>query len=64
MKREENQLDNMFRDAAQLYGVDPPASVWDRVSGGLDAQGRRIKLIWYRRLSVAASILLAFFIGY
>jgi len=64
MQNSEHKIDELFRSKLNNFEVTPPPAVWDNiaVSMGISRRKRRAIIIW--SMSGAASLLLAFLMGW
>jgi len=62
--KEDNNIDNLFREKLQGFSEDPPAYVWDGISEQLRHGRRKRRAAWFSWSAVAALILLAFLAGW
>ena len=62
MNKDLHDTDDFFKKAYQQFQDEPSADVWEKISAGLnkkeDGSNRR-KFIWWRRVSIVLSLLLA-----
>jgi len=63
MKKDKN-IDELFRDKLLNYGQEPPAFILGNVLSGAAGDRRKRKIIFWRLVSTAAAILLAFVAGW
>lgn len=64
MQNNGENIDHLFRNRLSGYEVSPPPNVWDNISATMAAKHKRRKAIWIWSLSSAASIALAFMLGW
>lgn len=57
MNIDDHKLDDLFRQRLSEYSPEPPPGAWGRIEEGLGH--RKLRLLWIRRLSAAAVLLLA-----
>ncbi|MBN1767457.1 MAG: PorT family protein [Prolixibacteraceae bacterium] len=64
MQNNGENIDQLFRNRLSGYEVSPPPNVWDNISATMAAKHKKRKAIWIWSLSSAASIALAFMLGW
>ncbi|MDC6350560.1 outer membrane beta-barrel protein [Zeaxanthinibacter sp. PT1] len=60
-----NNLDNLFQDRLKDYEESPPEGMWERISGTLDQQKKKKRLLalWWKLGGVAAVLALFIYLG-
>ncbi|MBN2806876.1 MAG: PorT family protein [Prolixibacteraceae bacterium] len=64
MQNNENHIDQLFRDKLSGFEVVPSQAVWERISNSMGHQKKRRKVLFLWTMSGAASLLLAFLLGW
>lgn len=64
MSKQNGHIDKLFGDAVTEYNKQPPDEVWSRIQNTMEAKKRSKRILLYRRLAVAAMLLLLVSIGY
>lgn len=62
--KNDNSIDELFREKLQNYQQEPPASLFDEILAGAARERNRRKIIYWRIAGVAAALLLAFIAGW
>lgn len=64
MQNNGEHIDNLFRERLSGYEVAPPPEVWDNISATMAAKRKKRKAILIWSLSSAASVAVAFILGW
>lgn len=62
--KEENKMDELFRDKLGGYSEEPPAYIWDGVREQMAKGIIKKRIAWYRWSAVAALLIMAFIAGW
>ena len=62
--KDSNKLDELFRSRLDDFEVEPPSYVWSRIQEKQQGRKRRKAFLFWRAAGVAASVLLAFLLGW
>ncbi len=62
--KEENKMDELFRDKLGGYSEEPPAYIWDGVREQMAKGIIKKRSAWYRWSAVAALLIMAFIGGW
>ncbi len=64
MKKEELNMDKMFREKMEGFSAEPPSHLWNNIQGQLMARRKLRRLAYARWIAAAAVIVLAFMAGW
>ncbi|MDP4186307.1 MAG: hypothetical protein Q8862_14275, partial [Bacteroidota bacterium] len=62
--KKEHHTDELFRHKLGNHEVAPPEFLWDKIAEQLDQDKKNVRVVWFKRIAVAASLLLAFIAGW
>ena len=63
MSNGNDRMDELLRKRMMQFSAEPPDRVWEGIRSGLAPAGNRRRIVYYRWLSAAAVILVAFITG-
>ncbi|MDA3882090.1 MAG: outer membrane beta-barrel protein, partial [Bacteroidales bacterium] len=64
MQNNEENIDKLFRSQLTGYEISPPPGVWDNITSSLVTKRKKRRAAWLWTASAAASIALAFILGW
>ena len=64
MKKEDLNMDKMFREKMEGFSAEPPSHVWDNIQEQLAVRHKKIRLAYMRWVAAAAVVILAFMAGW
>jgi hypothetical protein len=64
MSDQNKHIDRIFQESFKHFEAQPSNAVWDKIQGQLQTKKKRIFPFWLKSAGIAASLLLAFGLGY